>query len=246
MSFPVFLAALPVQAAPGMRCELTGPEGRHAAVVRRIEVGETIVIADGAGAAVQGPVVETSKQGLAIRIEEVLEPASPGPRIVAVQALAKGDRSDLAVELMTEVGVAAILPWQAQRSIVRWSGERGDKARAKWQATAREATKQSRRWRVPEVESAVKLAGLVERVRQADRSFLLHEEATTWLPSLGASGEQLGGDAEVVVIIGPEGGITEEERAALVAAGAEPVLLNDGVLRTSTAGGIAVAHLRRP
>ncbi len=118
--------------------------------------------------------------------EQLVEPA-PAVRFVVVQALAKGDRGELAVELLTEVGVTEILPWQAARSIVRWSGERGVKGLARWRSTAREAAKQSRRLWAPTVAEPIDTAGLAARIAAADIALLLHEDATTPLAAVDAT-----------------------------------------------------------
>jgi 16S rRNA (uracil1498-N3)-methyltransferase len=154
---------------------------------------------------------------------------------VVVQALPKGDRAELAVELLTEVGVDEIVPWAASRSIVQWTGERGVKARAKWQRTAAEAAKQSRRTRVPHVAEPVGLADVTARTGTV---LVLHEAATEPLSTTA-----LPGTGEIVLVVGPEGGVSDEELAALTAAGARPVRLGEMVLRTSTAGAAAVAAL---
>ena len=164
MSDALFLAAFG-DASPGSRVTVTGDEGRHAAVVKRIELGESVLLSDGHGRAVRGPVVEVSKQGIVVEVAEVRSAAPQRHRWVGVQALAKGDRSDLAVETMTELGIDEVLAWQASRSIVRWTAEKSAKGLAKWAATAREATKQSRRFRIPEV-GFVTTKQLVARIQQ--------------------------------------------------------------------------------
>ena len=158
-------------------------------------------------------------------------------RFLAVQALAKGDRSELAVETMTELGVDRIIAWQASRSIVRWQGERGEKSLAKWQSTAREAAKQSRRFTVPEVSSGStkEVAALLRRV---DCVLVLHEGAELHISEVDRPTE-----GTIAIVIGPEGGIAPEELAAFDAAGARSVLVSDGVLRTSTAGAVALGQL---
>jgi 16S rRNA (uracil1498-N3)-methyltransferase len=238
-SDPLFHAELPEPLPhPGETVLLDGPEGRHAAVVRRIRAGETLVLADGRGRAVRGPVVSVGKQSVTVEVvEQVLEPA-PDVRFVVAQALAKGDRGELAVELLTEVGVSEILPWQAARSIVRWSGDRGTKGLARWRSSAREAAKQSRRLWAPTVADPVDTAGLVARMASADLVLLLHEDAT--MPLADAS---LPAEGEVLVVVGPEGGISAEELERLSEAGGRPTLLTPHVLRTSTAGVVACAGL---
>lgn len=220
----------------GTPVRLDGEEGRHAALVRRIRPGEMILIGDGRGRAVAGRVDEVSKTALTIRVAEQLVEARPRRHYVAVQALPKGDRGELAVEMMTEVGIAEIIPWQASRSVVRWSGDRAEKAVNRWRSTAREAAKQSRRLLVPAVREPIDTSELVQAVGSADCALILHEEATEPL-----AGVHLPEQGTVMIVIGPEGGIAPVEIDELVAAGGLPVSISDGVLRTSTAGVVALA-----
>lgn len=223
----------------GQTWTLTGPEGRHAAVVRRIGVGEAVVLSDGAGRGIAGPVVATSKDTIEVQVDEHLHHTHQAHHWVAVQAIAKGDRSELAVEMLTEQGVDEVVAWQAARSIARWSAQKAPKALARWQNTAREATKQSRRLRVPPVVGPLTTRQLVQRVQDADLALIWHESATDTVVDLN-----LPPAGVVLFIVGPEGGISEDELAQLVAAGARPVLLSDGVLRTSTAGVVGLAQLQ--
>lgn len=220
---------------------LDGAEGRHASVVRRIGPGERIVVSDGRGRGARCRVVAADKSGLELTVDDadhqIREPRA-GPRIVVAQALAKGDRSELAMEMLTEIGVDEVIPWQASRSIVRWQGDRGAKSHAKWRATVREATKQSRRLRIPQVSDLVSTKQLAVRLASADLALVLHEGASESLAAL-----TLPGTGEIVLAVGPEGGISPEELQAFIDAGARPVLISDGVLRTSTAGVVAVGQI---
>jgi len=224
--------------AVGTPVRLDGEEGRHAALVRRIRPGEMILIGDGRGRAVAGEVDEVSQTVLTMTVVEQHIAERPRRRYIAVQALPKGDRGELAVEMMTEVGVAEIIPWQARRSVVRWSDERAQKALIRWRSTAREAAKQSRRLLVPAVRESVDTDGLVQALGGVDCALILHEEATEPLARV-----ELPPQATVMIVIGPEGGITPAEIDELVVAGGRPVLISDGVLRTSTAGVVALATL---
>ncbi|KAF0649749.1 MULTISPECIES: 16S rRNA (uracil(1498)-N(3))-methyltransferase [Streptomyces] len=239
MTAPVFVADDLTAAAPGAVLTLDGPEGRHAVSVRRLRVGEEVVLTDGAGRGAYGTVAAVEgRDRLDVAVAEVRDEAAPAPRITVVQALPKGDRGELAVETMTETGVDAVVPWQAARCITQWRGDRGAKSLAKWRATAREAGKQSRRLRFPEVADAATTAQVVRMLAEADFAAVLHEEgaeplATAPLPAGG----------RIVLVVGPEGGVAPDELAAFAAAGARPYRLGRSVLRTSTAGTAATALL---
>ncbi len=222
----------------GDRVVLAGPEGRHAADVRRLTAGERVDVTDGAGTLAEC-VVTGARRGvleLAVRGRRTVPPADPS--LAVAQAIPKGDRGQLAVELMTEVGVDVVIPWAAQRCVVRWQGERGDRALVRWRSTAREAGKQARRSRFPEVTGPAALAGLTGRVAAAGRAIVLDPDAETALGEL-----PLPGSGEIVLIVGPEGGIAPAEAAALAAAGASAAHLGPTVLRASSAGAVAAAVL---
>jgi len=217
---------------------LDGPEGRHAATVRRIGLGEQVDLVDGAGVRLTGEVVAAGKADLDIRVDAVSREAPLEPRFVLVQALAKGDRDDQAIEAATELGVDVVVPWQAQRSIVQWRAERGAKARQRWVDTVRAAGKQSRRSRFPEVWDLVDLRGVVALTHGASAAYVLHEEATEPLAAQAVPAQ-----GDVLLVVGPEGGITPAELEALAAASAKVVRLGSTVLRSSSAGPAALAVL---
>lgn len=238
MSDGFFIAALGDQVRPGSVVTLDGPEGRHAAVVRRIGLGEHVTLTNGEGRGVRGPVVAVRKDGLDIQVQDLLDASVSSPRIVVVQALPKNERAEQAVDLLTEIGVDEIVPWQASRSIVRWSGERGEKSLAKWQAVAREASKQSRRLRIPIIAPVATTTQVVAKLKAAPAAYILHEGSSVPVASIRPKA------AEIVLVVGPEGGISAEELAAFDEAGAKQILIADTVLRAVTAGAIAVAQLK--
>jgi 16S rRNA (uracil1498-N3)-methyltransferase len=237
---PLFLLESLAGTRPSVGGEVLvdGTEGHHAVAVRRLRAGERVVVADGSGGGVRGEVVDATKAGLRVRVSEVLDEPAPPVRLVVAQALAKGDRGELAVEMLTEVGVAEVVPWQASRSVARWSADRVDRGLTRWRSTAREAAKQSRRLRVPTVSDPVTTRSLVDRLGAADLALVLHEDATDPIAAVA-----LPASGEVVVVVGPEGGISPEELAAFAAVGARTVRVGDHVLRTSTAGVVALAAL---
>jgi len=231
---PVFLA--PGGDLAGDVIVLSGPEGRHGATVRRLAPGERADVTDGAGNLAECVVTQAggSVLHLAVRSRRVEPPADPA--VVVVQALPKGDRGPLAVELMTEAGVDVIVPWAAQRCVTQWHGERGERALARWRATAREAAKQARRARFPEVAGLASTPDVIRAVGSAALAVLLDPGAASALSTL-----PLPSSGDLVAIVGPEGGLSPAETAALAGAGAVAAHLGPTVLRTSTAGLVAAS-----
>jgi 16S rRNA (uracil1498-N3)-methyltransferase len=217
---------------------LSGAEGRHAAAVRRLRPGERADVADGAGLVAECVVTAHSGRGLELAVQATREMPRPDPLITVVQAIPKGDRGELAVEEMTEVGVDRIMPWAAARCVALWRAERGVRSLARWRATAREAAKQSRRAWIPEVTAPVSAGEVAQVITKAACAVVLEPGAAQSLGQLRAPES-----GDLVLIVGPEGGITADETAAFRAAGAVPHRLGPTVLRTSTAGTVAAAVL---
>ena len=231
--------------AEGQIAVLDGPEGRHAATVRRFAAGDRLLLADTRGGVAECTVLSAGRDRLELMVDARAETPVPRPAVTVVQALPKSERSELAVDLATEAGADRIVPWQAARCVSKWRSGTADKsvkALAKWRATAREAAKQSRRARVPEVEDLHTTAMLAQRVREASAAgalvLILHESAVGTLPR----GEVLAA-GEVLLIVGPEGGVDEAEIEALTAAGARSVRLGPEVLRTSAAAAVALGAI---
>jgi 16S rRNA (uracil1498-N3)-methyltransferase len=238
MSLPYFVHDGAAALAVGASVELTGDEGRHATAVRRLRAGEQLVLTDGAGAAATCTVTETAKSSLTATVDEVTVHPVEEPHVTVVQAIPKGERAELAVEMLTEVGVDVIVPWPAERCVSVWRGDRATKSLAKWRATAREAAKQARRPHFPEVTEPAPTEAVAALLAEASVPVVLHEAASGPIGNLPIPGR-----GRIVVVVGPEGGISEAELAAFGAVGAEPVRLGSSVLRTSTAGVAAVAAL---
>lgn len=220
----------------GDRVTLEGAEARHAVSVSRIQPGERLRIGNGSGLVVTGTVESASPQQLSLLVESVSETPEASPAVWLAQALAKGDRDELAVQAATELGVDGVIPWAAQRSIVRWEGAKLRKGHDRWCAIVREASKQSIRPWVPEVgelASAKVLCALADEARM----LVLDPLAGVSLSAVQPDGRDL------VVVVGPEGGISDTELEQFTRAGAERVSLGAPILRTSTAGPAAVAVL---
>ncbi|MHC6592656.1 16S rRNA (uracil(1498)-N(3))-methyltransferase [Arthrobacter sp. C152] len=244
MSNPVFFTAAGSLDAvsPGDVFVLEGTEARHAVTVKRLAPDEAVDIVDGAGTRMTGKVVSAAASLLEVECGSVAVEQRPDIRLVMVQALAKGDRDELAIETATELGIDAVVPWQSERSIVRWKGDRAARAHAKWQSAVAAAAKQARRAWIPDVRPAVETAGLCAAVEAADLAVVLHEDAVRPLRSVleGWQGREAQGPREVLLIVGPEGGISPREVTKLCSAGAVTALLGHHVLRSSTAGPAAV------
>ena len=234
MSLPLFLVdALPA----GATYRLDGAEGHHAATVQRLRPGERLILSDGSGGLVSAEIAAAGKGVLDLALGERRQVPPARPRLVVAQGIAKSDRGELAVQAMTEVGVDEIVAWSAARSVARWNDQR---PLERWRATVREAAKQARRAWVPVVAPAVTTAALARRVGAPGVALavVLHEEATTRLSTM-----DLPASGEIVLVVGPEGGVAPEELAVLAAAGAVAARLGTEVLRTSTAGVAALSVL---
>ena len=227
----------------GSLVEVTGDEARHAVRVSRLRLGERILVGNGAGLMGEGVVETAERDRFTVRLESVRETAAPEQRLVLVQALAKGDRDERAVEQATEFGVDAVIPWEASRSVSRWGAEKAEKGLSKWARIAREASKQSLRAHIPELRAPLTLSGLCDLAAQPEIEVVaLHprsgERLREWATGPSARAAQ-----EILLVVGPEGGFSDEELDQLEGAGAHVRQLGDTVLRTSSAGPAGLAVL---
>jgi len=232
--------------ATGRRLGIDGADARHAAQVARVRTGERIGIGDGRGRIGWGPVVHVASDSVAIEVEEVLVEAPAVPELWLVQALAKGDRDELAVQAATELGASGVVPWQAARSVSRWSGPKAAKAAKgveRWRSIVREAAKQAIRPSVPEVAELATTAGLAERLRVPGVVGLVLEPSASHSLTAVLEPPATAAIDRIELIVGPEGGIDPLELRELELAGARVVRLGAEVLRTSTAGPAALATL---
>lgn len=224
-----------VATSAGEYIKLTGDEGYHAATVQRIKVGDAVLLADGEGRLAHGTVVEVpAKDEVLIEVVAITVAPPPQPRVVVVQALPKGDRGELAVDMLTEVGVDVIVPWAAQRCVAQWKGDKEAKGVEKWRTAAREAAKQSRRARTPQITNLASTKDVVRLITETPHAWVLHEDGDIRLSGISVP---LQGD--LLLVVGPEGGVSPEELEQFAEAGAQVVRLGPTVLRTSTAGTVA-------
>lgn len=237
MVAPLFFATNVSSLNAGSELVLDGPEGKHAAVVRRMRVGEAIQLTDGKGFRAVGSVSRVDGASVGVSVTETTLEPLPKLQLTLVQALAKGDRDELAVQAATELGALTVIPWQATRSISRWEGPKAQKGQARWQTIATEAAKQSLRVWEPEVKAVVSTKELIRQVQDFDQVLVLDPTATASITSLG----NLAG--RIAIVVGPEGGIDEHELKELESVGAKCIQLGAGILRTSTAGLAAISYL---
>lgn len=243
MTNPVFHREDLTGAHPGEVLDVAGPEARHAVTVRRLRAGASLDLVDGRGTRAVCTFVAGEKDRMSVTVDSVAHEEPPAPRLTLVQALAKGDRDLQAAETATELGVDCVIPWQAERSIVRLRGDRAAKTMAKWDATLCAAAKQSRRAHWPRREQWMDTAALARLVAEDTETLwlVLHETASTaW------SGHDVTAWRErtrIAVVVGPEGGISDAETQLLTEAGAHTLRLGDTVMRSATAGPAALAAL---
>jgi 16S rRNA (uracil1498-N3)-methyltransferase len=235
-------------AVPGSSFVLGGNEGRHAATVRRLRSGERIDVSDGAGFRLSGAISAVDTGTVELVVEAAGQDPAPQHTLVLVQALAKGGRDEQAVEAATELGVDAVVPWHAERSIVRWRGDKAEKGRQKWVSLAGAASKQSRRSFVPDIHAVLDTSRLAAWAATVDHVFVLHEDAEASLAGRVAALRAAGGfdaPSSTAVVVGPEGGISDAELDKLRSAGAVAAVLGPHVLRSSTAGPAALVVLNQ-
>lgn len=259
MTAPVLIAPdvwfkgrqVPLSSVPGAGeiIEVRGEEARHGRDVKRLRSGEPIDLVDGKGGRLSARVAidKQNTSGLSLETVRFLVEAPPSPNITLVQALAKGGRDEQAVEASTELGVNQVVAWQADRSTVRWSGKKEASGLARWQRVVKSAVKQSRQAWVPDADIFVNTTGLVALIgtRIASGSQVLLCDEASAEPITEVLSSHRDRDARpVVVIVGPEGGVSDAERKDLKGAGAVSVLLGDTVLRSSTAGPAALVVVK--
>ncbi len=226
--------------AVGDSAVVDGDEGFHAASVRRMRPGERVTLSDGAGVVADCVVESVVKPSLVARVLARRTVPPPRPPVTVVQAIPKSERSELAVELATEAGADAFVAWQADRCVARWEGDRAGKGLRRWRAVARSAARQSRRAWIPAVEGPLSTAGLCGYLggRTGALALVLHESADRPLVDLPIATAE-----SILLIVGPEGGISDPELGELTASGGVPVRLGPTVLRTSTAAVVALGAL---
>jgi len=236
---PLFISPIAKETAIGSRIKLAGSEAKHAVSVRRIQIGEAIAIADGSGLKVRGKVVALAKDWLEIEVSDLETLKKPTTEIFLVQALAKGDRDELAIQASTELGISGVIPWQSERSVSIWKDEKKTKGQLRWQAIVTEAAKQSLRPFIPAVEAVIQGNELLERLKKFDLVLVLDPTAEVSITSI-----KLAGVSSIAVVVGPEGGISDSELEQFQSAGLSRVSLGSGILRTSTAGVAVISYLQ--
>jgi len=217
---------------------LDGPEGQHASAVRRMRVGEAIALTNGRGLKARGQVVAVQPKSLSVQVASVEQASEPALKFCLVQAIAKGDRDELAIQAATELGASTVIPWQAQRSISIWANK-AERNQARWQQIVDEASKQSLRATFANVLEVSDSKGMRDRIINSEALWLILDPTSTE----SITQIELPASGEVFLVVGPEGGISESELSEFESAGAKRVHMGQGILRTSTAGLAAIAYL---
>lgn len=245
MVLPLFRVDGLENAEVGQRIPLTGVEGKHAVSVRRMRLGEAIQLSNGRGLRVIGSVAEIASNELVVAAAEVIRESEPELKITVAQALAKGDRDELAIQAATELGCWAVIPWQAERSISRWDSTKAKKGVERWQSIVSEASKQSLRAWDPIVQEPCTSKQLAALAASFDLVLVLEPTAETRLSSIDFStlAKAGNGRASICLVVGPEGGISPDELQLFSESGAKAVRLGDEVLRTSTAPVAAISAI---
>lgn len=242
MSLPVFLSDFSTSPTVGEVMVIRGAEAKHIHV-RRLREGTQVEITNGCDGLLLGTLMHVDQREVHIRIDRAAKLERPAPHVTVVQALPKSDRAELAVDLMVESGVDAIIPWSARNCVAKWQGKE-EKARLKWENASREAAKQARRAWIPPVQKLHNTAAIVAHIRSVVEAGgvvgILHEEETQLFRDFAARAAEA---PEVTFIVGPEGGVAPEEVEEFVAAGARPIVLGPTVLRTALAGAAAINAL---
>ena len=224
------------QISSGSTQELSGDEGHHAVKVMRLQIGEQIKIADNLGNWVSGAITEVGKKSLKINVSERGNAEHLKPELILVQAVTKSDRTKEMLELLTVAGADQIIPWQAQRCISKWKSDSTDK----WLTTIKESAKQARRVKLPVLSDAVTTNQLVKLFQAEDQIIVLHESAQSNISQFNF----VENTKRIFIVIGPEGGISEEEIAQLTSAKAVVVRMGENVLRSAHAGFAALSGVQ--
>ena len=237
---PLFRTEFATPPMSGVAVTLGGSEGKHAVNVRRMRVGEGIQLSDGKGLRVRGSVAALGSSSLTVSVESVTQEVPPTVGLTIIQALAKGDRDELAIQAATELGCWGVVPWQAERSISKWEGAKVAKSVDRWQTIVSEAAKQSLRVFEPKVTNPVSSKELAAMIKDFDLVLVLDPTADQGLGQISIDEQQ----KSVAVVVGPEGGISEHELEIFSANGAKRVHLGEPILRTSTAGVAAISVIQ--
>jgi 16S rRNA (uracil1498-N3)-methyltransferase len=236
---PLFISPISSDVSVGSKVKISGPEAKHALSVKRMQPGEAIAVSDGQGTKLHGKVTLATKEFLELEVSAIEQLERPKPSLTLIQALAKGDRDELAVQACTELGIDTVIPWQAERSVSIWKHDKKIKGQLRWQSIATEAAKQSLRAFIPKVEPVLGTEELLARLKSFDICLVLDPTAKTSITSV-----ELSGNNSIALVVGPEGGISDQELQAMHGAGGALVSLGSGILRTSTAGVAVVSYIQ--
>lgn len=223
---------------------IEGVDARHISKVLRMLPGAQLQIVSDDGVSAVAEITAIDSERVTVRcLEKLAESHEPRVKLVLAQGLAKGEKMDFIIQKAVEMGAYSVIPVAMEHSVVRLDGAKAAKKVERWQKIAESAAKQSKRDIIPEVQPVQSMAGMLAKCTCQTKIIAYECEDRLSLKAALKASEEAGGISELLLIIGPEGGISEGELEQARQAGAVPVSLGRRILRAETAGLVAISAI---